>query len=137
MPKNKGNSHGNTTILTNLISYGVKKRIKKRTLSRKAGPRKALQRSLLRSLVQKEKIETTQAKAKEILPLAEKLVTKAKKGGVETRRQLAALLGADCAKKLVDEVAPRYQERKGGYTRILKLQPRKSDSAKRAIIEFV
>lgn len=115
----------------------MKKRIHKRTLSRKAGPRKALQKSLLRSLVLYEKIETTQAKAKEISPMAEKLVTKAKKGGVTTRRQLIALLGADLAKKLVEEVAPRYQERKGGYTRILKLQPRKSDSAKRAIIEFV
>lgn len=115
----------------------MKKRIKKRTLSRKAGPRKALQKSLLRSLVLKEKIETTLAKAKEISPLAEKLVSKAKKGGVAMRRQLTALLGADSAKKLVDEVAPRYQERKGGYTRILKLSPRKSDAAKRAIIEFV
>ena len=115
----------------------MKKRIAKRTLSRKAGPRKALQRSLLRSLVLKEKIETTQAKAKDISPLAEKLVTKAKKGGVAQRRHLAALLGSEGAKKLVDEVAPRYQERKGGYTRIIKRRPRRSDGAPVAIIEFV
>jgi len=115
----------------------MKKRIKKRTLSRKAGPRKALQRSLLRSLILQEKIETTQAKAKDISPLAEKLVTKAKKGGVAQRRYLTALLGDVGAKKLMDEMAPRYQERKGGYTRIIKRRPRRSDSAKLAIIEFV
>tara|TARA_Y100000310_G_scaffold344227_2_gene455839 strand:- start:635 stop:982 length:348 start_codon:yes stop_codon:yes gene_type:complete len=115
----------------------MKKRIRKRTLSRKAGPRKALQKSLLRSLILKEKIETTAAKAKEISPVAEKLVTKAKKGDIATKRKLAALLGKEGAKKLVDEVAPRYQQRKGGYTRVIKLVPRRSDSAKRAIIEFV
>ena len=115
----------------------MKKRIHKRTMSLKAGPRKALQKSLLRSLVLKEKIETTLAKAKEIAPMAEKLVTKAKKGGVAQRRQLAARVDAECVKKLVDVIALRYQDRKGGYTRIVKLVPRKSDSAKLAIIEFV
>ena len=115
----------------------MKKRIHKRTLSRKAGPRKALQRSLLRSLILQEKIETTQAKAKDISPLAEKLVTKAKTGSVAQRRYLTALLGSVSAKKLMDEIAPRYQERKGGYTRIIKRRPRRSDSAKLAIIEFV
>ena len=115
----------------------MKKRIKKRTLSRKAGPRKALQRSLLRSLVLKEKIETTQAKAKDISPLMEKLITKAKRGNIAERRYLIALLGSESAKKLIKEVAPRYLERKGGYTRIIKRRPRKSDSAKLAIIEFV
>lgn len=115
----------------------MKKRIRKRTLSRKAGPRKALLKSLLRSLILQEKIETTQAKAKEISPALEKLVTKAKKGGVAQRRHLTALVGQDSAKKLVNEVAVRYQERKGGYTRIVKMKPRKSDSARRAIIEFV
>lgn len=115
----------------------MKKRIHNRTLSRKAGPRKALLRSLLRSLILKEKIKTTQARASEISPLAEKLVTIAKKSGVVKRRQLAALLDQDSAKKLIEEIAVRYQERKGGYTRIIKLQPRKSDSARRAIIKFV
>lgn len=115
----------------------MKKRIKKRTLSRKLGPRKALLKSLLRSLVLKERIETTHAKAKSISPMAEKLITKAKKGGVAQRRQLSALVDGESAKKLVDVIAPRYQDRKGGYTRIIKLVPRKSDSAKRAIIEFV
>ena len=115
----------------------MKKRIHKHTLSRKAGPRKALLRSLLRSLILQEKIETTQAKAKAISPMAEKLVTKAKKGGVAQRRRLVSLVDGESAKKLVDVIAPRYQDRKGGYTRIVKLVPRKSDSAKRAIIEFV
>jgi large subunit ribosomal protein L17 len=115
----------------------MKKRISKKTLSRKAGPRKALQRSLLRSLVLREKIETTRAKAKSISPLAEKLITKAKKGGVAQRRYLIALLGNEGAKKLIDEMAPRYQERKGGYTRVVKRGPRRSDAADMAIIEFV
>jgi len=115
----------------------MKKRIKKRTLSRKAGPRKALQKSLLRSLILQERIKTTQAKAKAISPMAEKLVTKAKKGGVAQRRRLVALVDAESAKKLIDVIAPRYQQRKGGYTRIVKLAPRKSDSAKLAMIEFV
>ena len=115
----------------------MKKKIHKRTLSRKAGPRKALQKSLLRALILNEKIETTQAKAKAISPMAEKLVTKAKKAGLAQRRQLVALVDGESAKKLVDVIAPRYQQRKGGYTRIVKLVPRKSDSAKRAIIEFV
>ncbi|MDA1337213.1 MAG: 50S ribosomal protein L17 [bacterium] len=115
----------------------MKKRVKKRTLSRKAGPRKALQRSLLRSLILAEKIETTEAKAKDISPLAEKIITRAKIGGVAHRRYLTALLGEEGAKKLVDEVAPRYMARQGGYTRIIKRRPRKSDSAKLAIIELV
>ena len=115
----------------------MKKRIKKRTLSRKAGPRKALERSLLRSLVLQEKIETTEAKAKDISPLIEKLITRAKKGNIAERRYLTALLGSESAKKLVEKIAPRYLERKGGYTRIIKRRPRRSDSAKLAIIEFV
>lgn len=95
-----------------------------------------MEKSLLRSLVLQEKIQTTLAKAKEISPLAEKLVTRARKGDVATRRQLVSLLGSEGAKKLMDEVAPRYKDRKGGYTRILKLTPRSSDQAKRALIEF-
>lgn len=115
----------------------MKKLIKKRTLSRKAGPRKALKRSLLRSLILREKIQTTEAKAREISPDAEKLITRAKKGGVAVQRELIALVGVESAKKLMSELALRYEGRDGGYTRIVKLQPRKSDSAKRALIEFV
>lgn len=115
----------------------MRKRVRTKTFSRKAGPRKALYKSLLRSLVLNGKIETTQAKAKGMAPLAEKLVTLAKKGGLAQRRRLAALVGSEGAKKLTEEVAPRYEARKGGYTRILKLRPRRSDAAKLAIIEFV
>lgn len=115
----------------------MKKRVSQRTLSRKAGPRKALQRSLLRSLVLLEKIETTLAKAKDLSPIAEKLVTKARKGDIATRRHLLSLIGKEGAKKLMDEVAPRYKDRKGGYTRIFKLASRPSDQSKRALIEFV
>lgn len=115
----------------------MKKRVKGRRFSRKEGPRKALVRSLVRSLIKQGKIQTTQAKAKEIAPAVEKLVTRAKKGDVASRRQLASVLGKELTRKLVDELAPRYQERAGGYTRILRLTPRTSDAAKMAIIEFV
>jgi len=115
----------------------MKKRVSQRVFSRKTGPRKALQKSLLRSLVLKEKIETTLAKAKTLSPTAEKMITKARKGDIATRRQMTALLGKDGARKLMDEVAPRYKGRSGGYTRIFKLAPRASDQAKRAVIEFV
>ena len=114
----------------------MKKRIKQRTIGRKTGPRNALQKSLLRSLILAGKIQTTQAKAKDISPLAEKLVSKAKKGKMSQVRQLSGLLGNEAAKKLIEEIAPRYQERKGGYTRVIKLQPRRSDASPRAIIEF-
>ena len=99
--------------------------------------RTALMRSLARSLILHDKIQTTEAKAKDISPIAEKIITRAKIGGVAHRRYLTALIGAEVAKKLVDEVAPRYMERQGGYTRIIKRRPRKSDSAKLAIIELV
>lgn len=115
----------------------MKKRISQRRFHRKEGPRKGLQKSLLRSLVEKGKMRTTQAKAKEIAPQAERLVSKAKQGSLAQRRQLTAVLGANLAKKLVEELAPRYKERQGGYTRIFKLAPRKSDNAKMAVVEFI
>jgi len=75
------------------------------------------------------KIKTTLARAKELRGVAEKLVTRAEKS--------SKFLSAEAAKKLIKEIAPKYRERKGGYTRIIKLLPRKSDAAKMAIIEFV
>ncbi len=93
--------------------------------------------SLARALVIKEKIKTTEAKAKELRPFVEKLVTRAKTDTVYNRRVLAARLSDDVAKKLMKDIAPRYQDRTGGYTRVIKTNPRQEDSAKMAIIEFV
>ncbi len=113
---------------------------KKRTgrkFSRKTGPRKALRKSLLRELFLHERITTTEAKAKEIRPRAEKMITKAKVDSLARRRLIAKELSPDIVKKLFEDIAPRFKERPGGYTRILKLLPRKSDSARMAIIELV
>jgi len=115
----------------------MRKLKKGRKLSRKRKQRKALLRSLARALFLKEKIKTTEAKAKEVRPFAEKLITKAKKGDLSSRRILLRYFSKDLVKKLVDEIGPRYKERKGGYTRIIKLGPRQSDGARMAIIELV
>lgn len=108
-----------------------------RKLSRKRDQRKALLKSLATALFLKEKIKTTEAKAKEIAPIVEKFITKAKKGDLNSGRHLARFFVPKVVKKLVDEIAPRYKDRPGGYTRIIKLGPRKSDGAKMAIIELV
>jgi len=108
-----------------------------RKLSRKTGPRKALVKSLVFNLFTKEKIQTTEAKAKEIRAFAERNIEKAKKGGVLANRELMKYFTAKITKKLITEIAPRYKDRKGGYTRIIKLGTRNSDSAKIAIIELV
>ena len=85
-----------------------------------------------------EAIETTVVKAKLLRPLAEKLITKAKKGGVHQHRQVVATLGdKDVVQRLFVEIAPRYADRNGGYTRILKLGPRQGDNAPMARIELV
>ena len=115
----------------------MKKRISKRAFGRTSDQRKALLRSLSRELFLKEKIKTTEAKAKEFSSFAEKQITKAKKGGIIARRALARLFDDPIVKKLVEDIGPRYKERSGGYTRIMKLGPRRSDGAKMAIIELV
>ena len=94
-------------------------------------------RSLLVALISKEKIRTTLPKAKEIRPQIEKLVTKAKKGTLAARRDIAGVVGAPSAARLFSKIAPAQQSRNGGYTRITKLAPRPSDNAPMAIIEFV
>lgn len=108
-----------------------------RKFGRKRGQRKALLKSLALSLFLKEKIKTTEAKAKELRPFAEKILTRSKKSNLATRRTLAKFFSKEVVKKLIEELGPRYKERPGGYTRIIKLGPRKSDSAKMAIIELV
>lgn len=113
------------------------KQKKGKKFSRKTDQRKALLRSLAESLFLKEKIRTTEAKAKEALILCEKIITQAKKGDLSSKRVLAGYFKKDLAKKITDEIAPRYKDRKGGCIRIIKLEPRKSDGAKMAIIELI
>ncbi|RKX89674.1 MAG: 50S ribosomal protein L17 [Spirochaetes bacterium] len=107
-------------------------------LGRKASHRKALHRNMVTSLIKYERIETTQAKAKEIRRTAEKLVTRAKVDSVHNRRIVAkTVYEKDMVNKLFTEVGPRFTERPGGYTRILKLGKRSGDAADMVILEFL
>jgi large subunit ribosomal protein L17 len=99
---------------------------------------KAMLANLVASLFAAEGIVTTEAKAKALRPVAEKVITKAKKGGLHRHRQVVAFIGdKDMTHKLFEDIAPRYAERNGGYTRILKLGPRHGDNAPMARIELV
>ena len=115
----------------------MKKRKGGRKLSRKTDQRKSLLKSVAREFFLKEKIKTTEAKAKEARGFIEKKISRAKIGDLNCRRRLSKDFSPPIVKKLVEEIAPRYKERKGGYTRIIKLGPRKSDGARMAIIELV
>jgi large subunit ribosomal protein L17 len=108
-------------------------------LSRDSSHRKALLRNLSRQLIQHERIKTSQAKAKAVKPEVEKLITLGKRGDLHARRQALADLGQDkfLVHKLFEEIAPRYGERPGGYTRIVKLGPRRSDSTEMVFLELV
>lgn len=109
-----------------------------RKLGRDSSARKALFRSMLTSLFKYERIETTEAKAKELRGFAEKMITLAKRGDLHARRQvLAFVMDEDVVRKLFDTIAPKYAERPGGYTRVIKLGVRKGDAAPVAIIELV
>lgn len=108
-----------------------------RILSRKKGVRKALLRSMARALAQKEKIQTSEAKAREISPIFERLITKAKQDNLAARRELLRYFDKPLVKKMVEEIGPRYRDRQGGYTRITKIAVRKGDGANMAIIELV
>jgi large subunit ribosomal protein L17 len=112
---------------------------KRNKLSRTTAHRKALFMNLSRQVIDHERIETTEAKAKAVKPEVEKLITLAKRGDLHARRQALAALGQDkfIVYKLFEEVAPRYADRDGGYTRILKLGPRKSDSTEMVYLELV
>lgn len=122
----------------------MRHRISGRVLGRDSGHRKALFRNLIKDLYTYERIETTEAKARAIRADAEKLITKAKRGladggnRVHAQRQIVSYLNdKDVAKKVFDELAPRYSDRNGGYTRIVKLGQRRGDAAKMAVIELV
>ena len=103
-----------------------------------AAHQKAMFGNLVASLIAAEAIVTTEAKAKAIRPVAEKVITKAKKGGVHNQRIVISFLrDKDMAHKLFEEIGPRYADRNGGYTRILKLGPRHGDNAPMARLELV
>lgn len=116
----------------------MRHRVKGRKLGRSPAHRKALFRNQLASLVKEERIKTTLPKAKELRPIAEKVVTQGKRDTLHARRQVNRWLPErDLVKKVFDDIAPRFQERPGGYTRIIKLGPRQGDGAEMAVIEFV
>jgi len=108
-------------------------------LSRSASHRKALLANLCKEVIQHERIKTSEAKAKAVKPELEQLITLAKRGDLHARRQALSALGQDkfTVHKLFEEVAPRYAERPGGYTRILKLGPRRSDATEMVFLELV
>ena len=109
-----------------------------RKLGRPTGHRKAMYRNLVTDLLNYEKITTTEAKAKEVRGLAEKMITLGKDGGLHSRRRaLSFIFDEKVTEKVFDELAPRYAERPGGYTRIIKLGPRLGDGAAMAQIELV
>lgn len=108
-----------------------------RKFGRQTVQRKALRKALVTSLIEHGRIKTTVAKAKTLSSIAEKLVTYARKGDMSSRREVARFLGPKAVTKLFTDIAPKYNERKGGYTRITKLGQRKSDSAPMAYIELI
>jgi large subunit ribosomal protein L17 len=108
-------------------------------LSRDTAHRKALLRNLCREIIEHERIRTSQAKAKAARPRIEKLITLGKRADLHARRQALSELGQDkfLVHKLFEEIAPRYAERDGGYVRIVKLGPRRSDSTEMVLLELV
>lgn len=108
-----------------------------RKFGRTKNQRNALLKSLAYSLALKGKIKTTEAKAKELRPYMEKLVTLGKKGTLASRRELVSRVGEEAAKKIAADLSVVYKERAGGYTRITKMTPRLTDGSPMAVIEFV
>ncbi|AFL98917.1 MULTISPECIES: 50S ribosomal protein L17 [Desulfitobacterium] len=109
-----------------------------RKLGRNMGHRGAMLRNLATSLLKHERIQTTEARAKEVNAIAEKMITLGKQGDLAARRHaLSYLLEEDVVTKLFTEIAPKYAERQGGYTRIVKVGPRRGDAAEMVLIELV
>lgn len=117
----------------------MKHHAKNRKLGRTRNVRKALIRSLADALIKHGKIKTTEAKAKELRPFIEKLITKAKTDTLAGKRVVISRLAgsASTAEKLYREIAPKFKDRQGGYTRIIKMPARSGDGSKMALIEFV
>lgn len=111
---------------------------KGRRLGGSASHQRAILANLAKALIEHEKLETTQVRAKEVQPLVDKLVGLAKRGDLHARRQaLAIITDRDVVYKLFDEIGPRYEDRDGGYSRVVKTGHRKGDAAPMAVIEFV
>ena len=109
-----------------------------RKLGRPTDHRKAMLRAMVTFLIEKGRIETTVTRAKEVRSMAEKIITTAKTNNLHSKRQVFSYITKeDVASKLFEEVAPKYQDRNGGYTRIIKVGPRRGDAAEMAIIELV
>lgn len=116
----------------------MRHRVAGRKLSRPTDHRVLMYRNLVTDLLRYEKIVTTEAKAKEVQGMAEKMITLGKDGSLHTRRRvLAFVVDKKVVAKLFDELAPRYAQRPGGYTRIIKLEPRLGDGASMAQLELV
>lgn len=116
----------------------MRHRVKSQRLGRDSAQRKALLRNLVTSFLEKERISTTHAKAKAVRPIAEKMITLAKTNTLHTRRRaLRTIYKKDVVKKLFEDIGPRFMERPGGYTRIIKVGPRAGDGAEMAVIELV
>lgn len=103
---------------------------------RERNQRKALYKSLATALIDRGKIKTTSAKAKSLSAFTDGLITTAKKQDLASRRELARIFHPKIVKKLVNDLAPRFNDRQGGYTRVIRLGQRKSDGSEMAIIEF-
>lgn len=109
-----------------------------RKLGRTSDQRRAMLRAMTTYLLENGQIKTTYARAKEVAPIAEKMITLAKKNNLASYRQvLSYITKEDVAKKLFDEIGPKYADRNGGYTRVLKMGPRRGDAAEMAIIQLV
>ena len=116
----------------------MRHRVKGRKLGRRTEHREAMLQGMVVQLFTHERVTTTEAKAREVQGLAEKMITKGRGGTLHLRRQaLATLTDKDAVGKLFDDIGPRYAERDGGYTRVTKLSPRQGDSAPMAAIELV
>ena len=112
--------------------------LKNRKLGRTSDQRKAMLRAMVTYLLENGQIKTTVTRAKEVAPVAEKMITLAKQNNLASYRQaLAFITKEDVAKKLFDEIGPKYATRDGGYTRVLKMGPRRGDAAEMAIIQLV
>ncbi|ACL18518.1 LSU ribosomal protein L17P [Desulfitobacterium sp. LBE] len=109
-----------------------------RKLGRNTGHRGSMLRNLATSLLKHERIQTTEARAKEVNAIAEKMITLGKQGDLAARRNaLTYLLEEDVVTKLFTEIAPKYADRQGGYTRVIKVGPRRGDAAEMVLIELV
>ena len=109
-----------------------------RKLGRSTDHRKAMLRAMVALLMENGKIETTVTRAKEVRSMAEKMITIAKAGDLHSKRQVYSYITKETvAKKVMDEIAPKYADRNGGYTRIVKIGPRRGDAAEMAIIELI